>query len=105
MRSAACYWYSFFVWYYTFLCPYLGVTGAVSKLTLGLRNTLDSKEKLKADAKYKSNDENNNNKSNNYYPSSRSSNNNDTEEVESDDAYFFDKTRTFQVFEDYNPDT
>jgi hypothetical protein len=33
-----------------------GVTGAVSKLTLGLRNTLDSKEKLKADAKYKSND-------------------------------------------------
>lgn len=28
----------------------------MSKLTLGLRNTLDSKEKLKADAKYKSND-------------------------------------------------
>jgi len=38
------------------LQPVIGVTGAVSKLTLGLRNTLDNKEKIKADAKYKSNE-------------------------------------------------
>jgi hypothetical protein len=31
----------------------VGVTGAVSKLTLGLRNSLDGKEKAKAEFRYK----------------------------------------------------
>lgn len=36
-----------------FLYVFSGVTGAVSKLTLGLRNTLDSKEKKRAEHRYK----------------------------------------------------
>jgi len=39
------------------LQPVIGVTGAVSKLTLGLRNSLDSKEKAKAEYRYKKSEE------------------------------------------------
>lgn len=68
----------------------------MSKLTLGLRNTLDSKEKLKADAKYKSNNNNNNDNNNNYFAF-------ESGNLQGDDDYVpKGRIQSFQVMEDYD---